>query len=106
MTFVSVKERTREIGTRMALGANRRMVLLQFLIEPLSICVFGGASGLILSFLICSLLPVALPTFPISFSPGLFLVALVLSIITGVAAGFAPAWHASKLSPVDALRQE
>ena len=106
MAFVSVKERTREIGTRMALGANRRMVLLQFLIEPLSICVFGGTSGLILSFLICSLLPVAFPTFPISFSPELLLVALVLSIITGVAAGFAPAWHASKLSPVDALRQE
>ena len=106
ITFVSVKERTREIGTRKALGARRRTILLQFLIEAVSICLAGGTIGLILAFSLFGLVMLAFPTFPISFSPELVVVALVISVITGVISGFAPAWQASRLDPVEALRYE
>jgi putative ABC transport system permease protein len=106
ITFVSVKERTREIGTRKALGARRRTILLQFLIEAVSVCLLAGVIGLVLSFLLFALVTIAFPSFPISFSPGLVVVALLISVITGVISGFAPAWQASRLSPVEALRYE
>jgi putative ABC transport system permease protein len=106
ITFVSVKERTREIGTRKALGARRGTILLQFLIEAVSVCLLAGVIGLILAFLLFGLVTLAFPSFPISFSPGLVLVALVISVITGVISGFAPAWQASRLNPVEALRYE
>jgi putative ABC transport system permease protein len=106
ITFVSVKERTREIGTRKALGARRRTILLQFLIEAVSVCLLAGVIGLVLSFLLFALVTIAFPSFPIAFSPGLVLVALLISVITGVISGFAPAWQASRLNPVEALRYE
>ena len=106
ITFVSVKERTREIGTRKALGARRRTILLQFLIEAVSVCLLAGVVGLVLAFLLFTLVAIAFPSFPISFSPGLVAVALLISVITGVISGFAPAWQASRLSPVEALRYE
>ncbi|MBV8280005.1 MAG: FtsX-like permease family protein, partial [Verrucomicrobia bacterium] len=106
ITFVSVKERTREIGTRKALGARRRTILLQFLIEAVSVCLLAGIIGLVLAFLLFCLVMLAFPSFPISFSPGLVIVALSISVITGVVSGFAPAWQASRLSPVEALRYE
>jgi putative ABC transport system permease protein len=106
ITFVSVKERTREIGTRKALGARRRTILLQFLIEAVSVCLLAGVVGLVLSFLLFSLVTLAFPAFPITFSPGLVIIALMISVITGVISGFAPAWQASRLSPVEALRYE
>ena len=104
MMFVGVKERTREIGTRMALGGNRQTILLQFLIEPLSICIIAGVIGLLVSFLLCGLLSMVYPDLPVSLSPGLILLALAVSLASGIGAGFAPAWHASRLSPVQALR--
>ena len=106
ITFVSVKERTREIGTRKALGARRRTILLQFLIEAVSVCLLAGVVGLVLAFLLFTLVTIAFPSFPISFSPGLVAIALLISVITGVISGFAPAWQASRLSPVEALRYE
>jgi len=106
ITFVSVKERTREIGTRKALGARRSTILLQFLIEAVSICLLGGTIGLILALSLFGAVQLAFPSFPISFSPQLVLVSLVISVVTGVTSGFAPAWQASRLSPVEALRYE
>ncbi|MBS0659968.1 MAG: ABC transporter permease [Verrucomicrobia bacterium] len=106
ITFVSVKERTKEIGTRKALGARRRTILLQFLIEAVSICVLGGLAGIALSWLMFTAVASAFPSFPISFSMDLVVVGLLISVITGVVSGFAPAWSASKLDPVTALRYE
>ena len=106
ITFVSVKERTKEIGTRKALGARRRTILAQFLIEAVSICLIGGLVGLALAWLLFQGVGAAFPDFPISFSMNLVLVGLFISALTGVLAGFVPAWQASKLDPVTALRYE
>jgi putative ABC transport system permease protein len=106
ITFVSVRERTREIGTRKALGARRRTILLQFLIEAVSICLCGGLAGLILSYALFQVVGSAFPSFPIEFSLNLVLTGLVVSVLTGVISGFAPAWSASRLDPVQALRYE
>jgi putative ABC transport system permease protein len=106
ITFVSVKERTKEIGTRKALGARRRSILMQFLIEAVSICLIGGAVGMVFSFMLFIGVREAAPNFPIEFSPDLVLVSMIVSIITGIVSGFAPAWGASRLDPVVALRYE
>jgi putative ABC transport system permease protein len=106
ITYVSVKERTREIGTRKALGARRRTILLQFLIEAVSICLVGGIFGLALAGGLAALVAAVAPAFPLVFSTGLVVVGLVISVLTGVFSGFAPAWQASKLDPVVALRYE
>ena len=106
ITFVSVKERTKEIGTRKALGARRRTILLQFLIESTALCLLGGFIGLTLAYVMCRSIAVALPDFPIHFSLGLVITSMVVSVLTGLASGFAPAWSASRLDPVTALRYE
>jgi putative ABC transport system permease protein len=106
ITFVSVKERTREIGTRKALGARRRTILLQFLIEAVSLCLVGGVIGLGLAIILFVVVAKAFPSFPIAFAPELVVIAMMVSVLTGVVSGFAPAWQASRLSPVEALRYE
>jgi putative ABC transport system permease protein len=106
ITFVSVKERTKEIGTRKALGARRRTILLQFLIESTALCLLGGFIGLVLAFLMCFLIGKAVPSFPIHFSVGLVMASVIVSAMTGLVSGFAPAWSASRLDPVAALRYE
>ena len=106
ITYVSVKERTKEIGTRKALGARRRTILLQFLIEAVSICVLGGLGGLGMAWALSAIVQATMPSFPLVFSMSLVLVGLVVSIATGIFSGFAPAWTASKLDPVVALRYE
>ena len=106
ITYVSVKERTKEIGTRKALGARRRTILLQFLIEAVAICFVGGVAGLALAGAMSQIVAVVAPSFPLVFSLGLVLVGLIISVFTGVFSGFAPAWQASKLDPVVALRYE
>jgi putative ABC transport system permease protein len=106
ITFVSVKERTKEIGTRKALGARRRTILLQFLIESTAICLLGGFIGLTFAYVMCIGISKAFPSFPINFSFDLVLVSMLVSVLTGLVSGFAPAWSASRLDPVTALRYE
>jgi putative ABC transport system permease protein len=106
ITFVSVKERTREIGTRRAIGARRNAILLQFLIEAVSICILGGIIGLGLAYGLKMVISQSFPNFPFTFSTSLVLIACILSILTGIFSGLAPAWQASKLDPANALRHE
>lgn len=106
ITFVSVKERTKEIGTRKALGARRRSILLQFLIEAVSICLIGGLAGMVVSYGLYEGVQLKWPNFPIEFSPDLVLISMMVSVVTGIVSGFAPAWGASRLDPVVALRYE
>lgn len=106
ITYVSVKERTKEIGTRKALGARRRTILLQFLIEAVSICLLGGIGGLATAWAMSAAVSLAMPSFPLVFSLGLVVTGLSISVFTGIFSGFAPAFQASKLDPVVALRYE
>ncbi|MDB6020012.1 MAG: transporter efflux protein [Pedosphaera sp.] len=101
--FVSVAERTREIGVRKAIGAKRRTILLQFLIEAATICLLGGLVGLVIAWLFTFLLARALP---VHLSLSVVGLALLVALITGVASGFFPAWRAARMDPVDALRNE
>ncbi|ANT64508.1 ABC transporter permease [Prosthecochloris sp. CIB 2401] len=106
ITFVSVKERTREIGLRKALGARRRTILMQFLIESVTICLLGGAVGLLTALGMTAAISAFLPEFPLPFSPALVVLSLGVSVLTGVISGFAPALSASRLDPADSLRYE
>ncbi len=101
--FVSVAERTREIGIRKAIGAKRRTILMQFLIEAAAICLIGGAIGLGIAWPFTFLLGKYLPA---TLSPTVVSIALGVSLITGVLSGFFPAWRAARMNPVDALRNE
>ena len=106
ITFVSVKERTREIGLRKALGARRQTILLQFLIESVMICLIGGVTGLAAALFITFAIGKIVPDFPIQFSFDLVFASLAVSVITGIISGLAPAVSASKLEPADSLRYE
>jgi putative ABC transport system permease protein len=104
--FVSVAERTREIGVRKAIGAKRRTILLQFLIEAASICMIGGLIGLSITYLLTLFVKGVFPYFPVTISLPVMALAIMTSIMTGVFSGFAPAWRAARMNPVDALRSE
>jgi putative ABC transport system permease protein len=101
--FVSVAERTREIGIRKAIGAKRRTILVQFLIEAATICLIGGALGLGIAWPLTLLLQLVMPA---TLSPMIVAIALLVSLVTGVLSGFFPAWRAARMNPVDALRNE
>jgi putative ABC transport system permease protein len=101
--FVSVAERTSEIGIRKAIGAKRRTILLQFLIEAAAICVMGGTIGLLIAWPVTLVMQRFLPA---SLSPLVVSIALLVSLVTGVVSGFLPAWRAARMNPVDALRAE
>ena len=102
--FVSVTERTREIGIRKAIGAKRKVILTQFLFESSSICLIGGVIGIALSFGVAALINKFV--LPASISPAIVITALIVSILTGVVSGIIPAYRASRLDPIDALRYE
>jgi putative ABC transport system permease protein len=106
ITFVSVKERTKEIGTRRAIGARRRSILMQFLTEASMICLLGGMVGLLLSYLFKLAIAKIAPDFPLVMSTDLIILAVFVSILTGVVSGFAPALQAAQLDPAEALRHE
>jgi putative ABC transport system permease protein len=102
--FVSVTERTREIGIRKAIGARRRSILMQFLFESSVICLIGGVIGIVLAALLTFLIDAVL--MPASLSPGILITAVVISILVGVLSGIVPAWRGARLDPIEALRYE
>ena len=103
--LVCVTERTREIGTRLAIGALEREVLLQFLVEAVALSSLGGLFGILLglgaSFGLKSVLQV-----PFVFDPGIAIIAFLFSAAVGVVFGYFPALKAARLDPIEALRHE
>lgn len=104
--LVSVRERTREIGVRRAVGAKKHHILLQFLLESVVISLLGGLIGLSLGALIIFVARLAVPDLPISLSVNIVLTAVGFSAAVGVLSGVVPAQRASNLDPVEALRYE
>ena len=103
--LVSVTERTREIGIRLAIGALENEVLLQFLIEAVVLSAFGGLVGIALAFASCVGLS-SLMHMPFLFNPGINLLSFCFSAAIGVVFGYFPARRAAQLDPIDALRHE
>lgn len=103
--LVSVTERTHEIGLRMAVGAQAKDILRQFLIEAVVLCLIGGALGILVghggAFLIKFF-----KNWPVETSPGAIIAAFLVSAGVGIIFGYYPAWKASRLDPIEALRYE
>ena len=102
--FVTVKERTKEIGLLKALGSSKKDILLQFLLEANFISLFGGIIGVLLSFILIPLIS----SFGTTIVQSAFnvVLALAFAIFTGTVFGFYPAWQAASLKPIEALNQE
>jgi ABC-type antimicrobial peptide transport system permease subunit len=103
--LVSVTERTREIGLRMAVGARARDILRQFLVEAVVLCLVGGGAGILLGHGGSRLVELLL-RWPVATSPAAIAAAVLVSASVGIVFGFYPAWKASRLDPIDALRYE
>ena len=103
--LVSVTERYREIGLRMAVGATASDILRQFLVEAVVLCVLGGAVGLV-SGRAVSILVRVLAKWPTESSAVAVAAAVAVSVTVGVVFGYYPAWKASRLNPIEALRYE
>ena len=101
--FVSVKERTHEIGLRKAVGARRRTILTQFLIEAIIVCLIGGVIGVLLASGLAAIINIFFTAYlPIQ----TVVVAFVICVLVGVGFGLAPAWSAAKADPIESLRYE
>lgn len=103
--FVSVRERTSQIGLKKALGAKKRVILAEFLLESAFLCIIGGVIGLTLVFLLTKLLTLAL-NFPVFISTSHMVMAVFICIAVGIIAGFIPARQAAKMDPVEAIRSK
>jgi putative ABC transport system permease protein len=101
--FVSVKERTREIGIRKAVGARRRTILMQFLVEAVAVSLLGGVIGVLLSIPLALLIKAVMPAY---LGPGVVAIAFGICLFIGTVFGLAPAWTAARAEPIDALRYE
>ncbi|MCS7283712.1 MAG: ABC transporter permease [Anaerolineae bacterium] len=104
--LVSVTERTREIGLRKAVGARRRDILVQFLIEAVVLALAGGAVGIAIGFLGAQVISLLVKDFRSIVTPQAVLLATLVSAAVGLASGMYPAWRASRLHPIEALRYE
>ena len=103
--FVTVRERTPQIGLKKALGAKRSTILIEFLLESAFLCIMGGAIGLLLVFILTKLISSAMG-FPIFISFSILSLAISICIITGVLAGIIPAFIAARMDPVVAIRSK
>ncbi len=103
--LVSVTERTREIGLRMSVGARARDILRQFLVEAVVLCLVGGAVGILLGHGGSALVRMLLH-WPVQTSPGAIAASVIVSAAVGILFGYYPAWKASRLDPIEALRYE
>lgn len=103
--FVTVKERTAQIGLKKAIGAKRKSIMTEFLLESAFLCILGGMMGLILVFILTKIISSSFD-FPIFISFPIFFLAITICIITGVLAGIIPAFTAAKMNPVAAIRSK
>ena len=104
--LVTVTERTREIGLRKAVGAQKSAILLQFLTEAVVLSLLGGAIGVVIAFGFGALVTRFLPDLQVQVQLSSVLLATVISVIVGVLSGGYPAQRAANLNPIDALRYE
>lgn len=103
--FVTVRERTSQIGLKKAIGAKKHIILTEFLLESAFLCIIGGLIGLTLVFLLTQILTNALD-FPVFISTSYMILAIVICVVVGILAGFIPALQASRLDPVVAIRSK
>jgi putative ABC transport system permease protein len=103
--FVTVRERTSQIGLKKAIGAKKRTILTEFLLESAFLCVIGGLLGLFLVWILTMALSKVLP-FPIFIAPNIIVLALSICIVLGILSGIIPASIAAKMDPVVAIRSK
>ena len=103
--FVTVRERTSQIGLKKAIGAKSRTILLEFLLESAFLCIIGGVMGLLLVSVLAAILSAVLP-FPIIISLNIIILAFSICVVLGILSGIIPATIAARMNPVDAIRSK